>query len=468
MVRVVSGDQVRSLIVPSNGSKAQPLVLSHRDFDKIRMAARVMTTDERDAVRRDQEEAKEAALRAAAERKAEFETAASFHHSPDETELDRENKLRDHHLIERARDLKMEQLPEIKKLNQHIIQVKCHAIRDVQLEEKEKRLNEMAEADRHLEEQMEMERKQAEEMAATRAARTVDFNKEYRLGLDIQKAEIEAQRLLDLEKYEAEMVLRRTIEAAQREQDIKEADAKKTKTIEMQQQMMADVDEAKRRKELEEEMIQLNEERIEALQNARRVAEIGLEKEGKKAKREREMNMMKMKAAVEKEQELKLKREELRLIRQQEVEDRKWRQREIEVARMKAKREEEVRKIRVEQIRQREEIAARSVERDRQHWDEVRNMWQEGVDLEMKQQDMRSKVGFYFTCRLSTFDLMATIFQGRKEYLNTLQSQMARNAQERLAGTQALKLEANYQDTERDHQQKRILQIREKKLQQLK
>ena len=33
----------------------------------------------------------------------------------------------------------------------------------------------------------------------------------------------------------------------------------------------------------------------------------------------RERDMMRMKAAVEKDQELKLKREELRLIRQQEV-----------------------------------------------------------------------------------------------------------------------------------------------------
>ncbi len=56
------------------------------------------------------------------------------------TELEKESKQRDHHLIERAFDLKMEQLPEIKKLNEHIIQAKCHAIRDVQLEEKEKRL----------------------------------------------------------------------------------------------------------------------------------------------------------------------------------------------------------------------------------------------------------------------------------------------------------------------------------------
>ena len=58
---------------------------------------------------------------------------------------------------------------------------------------------------------------------------------------------------------------------------------------------------------------------IQALQDSRRQAEIRKEEEAKKQKRERERDMMRMKAAVEKEQELKLKREELRLIRQQEV-----------------------------------------------------------------------------------------------------------------------------------------------------
>ena len=37
--------------------------------------------------------------------------------------MEKENRLRDHHLIERANELKMEQMQEIKKLNQHIIQV---------------------------------------------------------------------------------------------------------------------------------------------------------------------------------------------------------------------------------------------------------------------------------------------------------------------------------------------------------
>ena len=35
IVHVVTGDQVRSLIVPYTNTKAQPLILSRRDFEKI-------------------------------------------------------------------------------------------------------------------------------------------------------------------------------------------------------------------------------------------------------------------------------------------------------------------------------------------------------------------------------------------------------------------------------------------------
>ena len=63
-----------------------------------------------------------------------------------------------------------------------------------------------------------MERKQAEQMEAARAAKTIDFNKEFRMGLDVQRAEIEAQKLVEKEKFESELALRRSLEAALKDQ----------------------------------------------------------------------------------------------------------------------------------------------------------------------------------------------------------------------------------------------------------
>ena len=179
----------------------------------------------------------------------------------------------------------------------------------LKVEEKEKRLSEMAEADRHLEEQIEQERKQAEDMEAARSTKTIDFNKEFRYGLDLQKAEIEAKKLVEKEKFEVELALRKNQEALLKEEEMKEAEAKRLKMVELQQQMMIDVEETRKRRDIEAERIKKNEERILALQDARRQAEIDKEEEGKKSKRERERDMMRMKAAVEKEQELKIKRQ---------------------------------------------------------------------------------------------------------------------------------------------------------------
>ena len=67
---------------------------------------------------------------------------------------DGEHSLRRHHILERAAELKLEEDPEIKRLNEMIMQAKCHAIRDFQKEDRQNKLQQMAEADRAIEEQV--------------------------------------------------------------------------------------------------------------------------------------------------------------------------------------------------------------------------------------------------------------------------------------------------------------------------
>ena len=138
---------------------------------------------------------------------------------------------------------------------------------------------------------------------------------------------------------------------------------------------------------------------------------------------------------------------ELRLVRQQEDEDRKWRQRKLEIARMEAQRNEELRRVRTEQLRQRQEIAAKSVERDKQYWEEVRDMWQQSVEQDKTNQANKS--------------------MAKREYLSALQSQMAEKHQSKINHQSQLKDESVLQETDRKTHQSRTQQLREKKLQQL-
>ena len=394
VVRVVTRDLVRSLIVPQDNHDQQPkpLILSRRDFEKIIKASQVMSPEEKANLRKQQEEEREAALKASEQRKADFDIAASFHTTPTETELDKENILRDHHIIERAQHLKLEQEPEVKKLNEMIIQAKCHAIRDIQLEDKERRLQEMAEADRAIEETIEEERKQAESMAAARTAKIVDFNKDYKDGLDRQKAENEAKKVLEWERHQKELEVRKKLELEAKENEMKEQEAKRIKGILMKQQMIMDVEEARRKKEKEAEDERLNNLRIQQLQSSRREAEIKREEEAKRIQKEKEREMARMKKAVEQERELLLKREELRLARQQEEEDRAWRKRELEKARIQTEKEQKTRNILDIQIRQRQEDAARSVEKEKQYWENIQSTWLEATEEEKEKANYQHKV----------------------------------------------------------------------------
>ena len=394
VVRVVTRDLVRSLIVPQDNTDQhpKPLILSRRDFEKIVKASQVITAEEKARIRKQQDDDREAALKASELRKSDFDTAADFHMKPTETELDKENLLRNHHIIERAQHLKMEQEPEVKKLNEMIIQAKCHAIRDIQLEEKERRLQEMAEADRAAEETIEEERKQAEGMAAARTAKIVDFNKDYKEGLDRQKAENEAKKVLEWERHQKELEIRKMLEAEAKEKEMKEVEEKRIKGITMKQQMMLDVEEARRKKAKEVEDERLNNLRIEQLQSSRREAEIKREEEAKQIQKEKERQMARMKKAVEQERELMLKREELRLSRQQEEEDRAWRKRELEKARIQTEKEEKTRNILDIQIRQRHEDAAKSVEREKQYWENVQSTWLEATEEEKEISSKKLKV----------------------------------------------------------------------------
>ena len=87
-----------------------------------------------------------------------------------------------------------------------------------------------------------------------------------------------------------------------------------------------------------------------------------------------------------------LKREQLRMVRQQEEEERAWRAKELQKAQEQKERDEKIMKIRDIQIMQRQEDAARIVEKERRHWDDVQKTWHETVEQEKKELDLKSQV----------------------------------------------------------------------------
>ncbi|QQP58154.1 Hypothetical protein FKW44_003383, partial [Caligus rogercresseyi] len=106
----------------------------------------VLSAEEKIRMYQEQDEMKELALKQSEEQRMALENAASsvVNHSstkdPDTIELEHEVKLRNNQIMDKARNIYDEELPEIKRLNEAIIKAKCQAVVDKQREEKERRL----------------------------------------------------------------------------------------------------------------------------------------------------------------------------------------------------------------------------------------------------------------------------------------------------------------------------------------
>ena len=115
-----------------------------------------------------------------------------------------EAKERSQHLLEKAREQLEEQEDEIKKLNELILNAKCHAIRDAQLVEKVEIKKEVLDEEKRLDEMMENDRLKALQEYEQREIR----KREERLrGAKVLKNQIEGnemQRILDQNKKDLE------------------------------------------------------------------------------------------------------------------------------------------------------------------------------------------------------------------------------------------------------------------------
>lgn len=131
-------------------------------------------------------------------------------------------------LVSKATDLLNEQDDEIKKLNEYVLNAKCHAIRDAQLLEKQDMAQSAKEEEVRLDMMMEIERQRAMENY-DRKERKIQLQR-YK-GAEVilkQIKEREQQHLLDLEKKDQEtQAMLRYLERLQ-EEDLEALEKKRS------------------------------------------------------------------------------------------------------------------------------------------------------------------------------------------------------------------------------------------------
>ena len=241
----------KSSLAPLSSS----LVISSLDWRLIKEAARLITPEEtrpESAERRTVPGSPWAVRR----RVPLPDTVASPEKEEDEEEP------RDGAFLERARQLREENLEEVRKLNEYIMAAKCNTVLDSQIIDKKRRMEEKSETERITDEMVEEERKKAEMMSTERSNDINKFCKDYKNKLQQQLEELEAEKILQKERKEREVALRRKAEEARREEERREKEQKLQVKLQLQEQLRAENEELKRRKKEEEEWNRLNTQRV--------------------------------------------------------------------------------------------------------------------------------------------------------------------------------------------------------------
>ena len=236
------------------------IVISSLDWRAIKEAARVMTPEERAALA---EPGAGAGAGAGSPWAVRRRVALP---EPPPASPDRQDQLeespRDGAFLERARQLREENLEEVRKLNEYIMAAKCNTVLDSQVRDRKSRLTELAETERMTEEMVEEERKKAELMSSERSNDIKKLCKDYKNKLQQQLEELQADKILQRERKEREIALRKKAEDAMREEEKREKEQKLQQKLQLQEQLRTENEELKRRKKEDEDWHKQNDQRV--------------------------------------------------------------------------------------------------------------------------------------------------------------------------------------------------------------
>lgn len=392
-VSVITKDLIRKIKVPEKDPTERSIILNTVQYDRIKEASRVLTAAEKAERLRAIKAQKEADQGAAQSRKnfmSEMEAQRMKREKP--SELEKEGKDKSKVLLAKAEEQLNEQEDEIKKLNEIILNAKCHAIRDAQLREKQEIQGELELENKRLDEMMEIDRLRKMQHYEKR-----EMERQYKQveGANIIKKQInenEQRRILEDEKREQEkLAMLRYLEKLQME-DISQLEKKK----DSQQKIMADVatanEEIRRQKEERSRQEKLQELKVMEYLKEKEAREIAYQTELEKQKIEKEKEIAHMRALQERAKDQQAEKDALRAKRIQEEVEREQRKKDKEVTLKKSETEAHLKKARNHQVQMREHFLAIEAQRERQEFERVLAVQQEGQrQEEVKDRDARSK-----------------------------------------------------------------------------
>ncbi|XP_064407345.1 cilia- and flagella-associated protein 45-like [Halichondria panicea] len=449
VIQVISKDLIRKIKVPGTPDPSGFTVILDRDeFSKIRTRSNVLSEAEKKKRAAAAKEDKNTKLEAVQLRKQEMqhlEMTRKKNEKP--SDLDQENQEMGSELLAKAKYMMEEQDDEVKKLNELILNAKCHAIRDAQLREKKEMERAMKDEELRLDDMMEIDRikslrdyEQKQNSKAQQRRRGAGMIRE-------QIEDREQRRLLEAEKKDQEtQSMLHYLERLQQE-DMDNL----VKKREAQASLMEDValcnEEIQRQKLEQREQLKMEDIRVMEYIKEKQQREEEQQAEQEAAKAEKEKEIARLRAQQERANDKQAEKDALRAKRRHEEFERMWRKKEQEEARKKADTEHMLIDSRNRQIQNKEHLLAMQAQRDRTEFERVLQVQQELVNTDKSKQ--------------------ATDAQRRHAHAEEIRKQVRKKEEERIGARRGFFEEGNKLDQEAKDRRKKLDEIKQRKLAEL-
>lgn len=450
VMQLITKDLIRNLRVPATPDPSgRTVVLNTSDYGRITKSTKFLTMEDRKQLEKEQKERSMARMEASTSRKKEmqeFEYLRKKNEKP--SDIEQENMERGSEVVAKATRLMEEQDDDIKKINEFVLNAKCHAIRDKQLEEKVDIRKCVTEEEARLDSMMEAERVMAVDKY-NRREREIQLQR-YK-GAEVIQKQIknrEQQKLLDLEKKNQETQAMLQYLDRLQEEDLKTLMEKKAS----QKVLMAEVvkcnDEMQHQKAQEKERMKIEDLKVleYVKEKVRQEEELQAELERQKAEKEREI--ARLRAQQERAKDKQAEKDSLRAKRHQEEFERIARKKEKEAAEKKRQTEDMLIKARHQQVRHKEHFLAMQSMQDRKEFERVLKALEDKVEEDKNKCEMQTKA--------------------RHQHAQEIRKQVRVKEEEKIASRKAFFDEGVRLDQEAKDRRRKLDEIKLRKLAELK
>lgn len=129
-------NSTKKYLIPSKEPKVYSKIMTRKEYEDLKERSRVITKEERQTTAETAEKERERLMKESLARKEAIrmmDMKKSREKDPRTREIEEEARRRTMHILERAYNMRLEQEQEIQKCNRLILETKCRAIRDAQV-----------------------------------------------------------------------------------------------------------------------------------------------------------------------------------------------------------------------------------------------------------------------------------------------------------------------------------------------